>query len=217
MRVPPLRARRLLVVAPHPDDEVVAAWALMRQLRRRGAQVTVLVVSDGGASHPQSRSWPRARLVAERRRETRRALRELGVTPDRIRFLNLPDGGLAHRPDRLAAALGGALRRRAPPDLIVAPMADDAHADHRAIAVALAALPRRGEHRLGYRVWPEGAARSLHGLAVPLGPAIDAKRRSVRSYRTQTGRIADAVAGFAMTHRHLRAFAAPFERFAVLR
>ena len=214
--VPPLRARRLLVVAPHSDDEVIAAWGLMRRLLRRRARVEVLVVTDGGASHPESRAWPRARLVTERRRETCRAMRSLGVPRGRVQFLGLPDGALALHPGKLATALGKALHRRAPPDLIVAPMPDDAHADHRAVAVALAAVPRRGERRLGYRVWPEGAGRSLHGLVVPLGATISAKRRAVRSYRTQTGHITDAVAGFAMTHRHLRAVAGPTERFAIL-
>lgn len=216
MMVSPLRARRLLVVAPHPDDEVIAAWGLMRQLLRRRARVEVLVVTDGGGSHPESCAWPCARLAAERRRETCRALRSLGVPRDRVQFLNLPDGALAPHPGPLATALGRALHRRPPPDLIVAPMPDDAHADHRAVAAALAAVPRRGERRLGYRVWPEGAGRSLHDLVVPLGAAIPAKRRTVRSYRTQTGHITDAVAGFAMTHRHLRAFAGPAERFAML-
>ncbi len=216
MRVHPLRARRVLVVAPHPDDEVIAAWGLMRGALAAGARVEVVVATDGGASHPESRTWPRARLVAERRRETRRALRSLGVGPTSIRFLDLPDGELSDDPQRVAADLARAMRRRPAPDLIVSPMADDAHGDHRAVAQALAALPRRGERRLGYRVWPAGAARSLRGLVVPLGAARCAKRRTVRSYRTQTGHITDAVAGFAMTHRHLRAFAAPVERFAVL-
>lgn len=217
MRVVPLRARRLLVVAPHPDDEVIAAWGLMRRLLARGARVEVLVVTDGGASHPVSRAWPQPRLVAERRCETRRALRFLGVTPDRVRFLNLPDGALSLHPDKLAETLSRALRHCPRPDLIVSPMPDDAHADHRAVAAALATVPRRGEHRLGYRVWPAGAGRSLHGLILPLGAAIPAKRHAVQSYRTQTGHIHDAVAGFEMTHHHLRAFAGPTERFAVLR
>jgi LmbE family N-acetylglucosaminyl deacetylase len=216
VRIAPLRARRVLVVAPHPDDEVIAAWGLMRRLLRAGARVEVLVATDGGASHPESRTWPRPRLVAERRRETRRALRALGIAPDRIGFLDLPDGSLLDSPDLVRAPLSRAVRRRRSPQLIVGPMPDDAHGDHRAVAHALAGSPRRGERRLGYRVWPEGAARSLGGLVVPLGYSIAAKRRAVRSYRTQSGRITDAVAGFAMTHRHLRAFAAPAERFAVL-
>lgn len=217
MRQPPLHARRALIVAPHPDDEAIGAWELMRRLLRSGARVDVLVVSDGGASHPASRAWPVPRLIAERRRETLRAMAALGVPPCRVRFLGLPDGGLPAAEPSLRRRLGHAVLGRAAPDLIVGPTAEDAHADHRAVAHALCHLPRRGERRIGYQVWPEGAARALRGLAVPLDAGARAtKRRVVRSYRTQAGRIADAEAGFAMTHRHLRAFVRPTERFTVL-
>jgi LmbE family N-acetylglucosaminyl deacetylase len=210
---PPLACRRALVIAPHPDDEVIAAWALMRHLRAAGAVVEVIVVSDGSASHPGSRTWPVPRLVAERRRETRRALRTLAVPPTRIRFLGLPDGGLERAPD-LSRRLARAVLGRRAAQLIVAPLPGDAHADHRAVADALAALPRRGERRLGYQVWPEGAGR---GRAVVRqdAAAMRIKRRVVRSYRTQGGLINDAQAGFAMTHRHLHAFVRPVERFAL--
>lgn len=209
--------RRLLVVAPHPDDEAIAAWGLIRRVLARRGTVTVIVVSDGGASHPHSRSWPRSRLVPERRRETRRVMRALGVTPDRLRFLGLPDGALSDPASDVARRLRRAVPRARAPDLIAGPMPDDAHADHRAVAAALARLPRRGERRAGYRVWPEGAGRTLSGLVVPLRPhEVAMKRAAVRRYRTQAGLITDAVAGFAMTHRHLRAFARPSERFAVL-
>lgn len=217
MRRPALRARRALIVAPHPDDEAIGAWALMRRLLQSGARVDLLVVSDGSASHPASRAWPVPRLVAERRRETRRAMAALGLSPSRVRFLGMPDGGLSAAERRLQRQLGRAVLRRAAPDLIVGPTADDAHADHRAVASALVRLPRRGERRIGYQVWPEGAARSLHDVVVPLDTGARAiKRRVVRSYRTQAGLITDATAGFAMTHRHLRAFVRPTERFRVL-
>ncbi len=208
--------RRLLVVAPHPDDEAIAAWALIRRLKMRGSQVDVIVVSDGGASHPGSATWPRPRLVARRRSETRGVLRPLGVTADRIRFVNLPDGALATEA-ALRRQLAKTILRRRAPNLIVAPMPDDEHADHQAVGAALAALPRRGERRAGYRVWPEGAGRQLHGLIMPLRPCeVPMKRSAIRRYRTQAGLITDAVAGFTMTHRHLRAFSRPSERFAWL-
>jgi LmbE family N-acetylglucosaminyl deacetylase len=209
--------RRLLLVAPHPDDEAIGGWALIRRMVAWGARVDVIVVSDGGASHPESRCWPHPRLVAERRLETRRVLRPIGITPDRIRFLGLPDGALAADPMVLRRRLGRAVRRQRP-DLVVGPVPGDAHADHRAVAAALAALPRRGERRAGYGVWPEGAGRTLHGCIVPLRQGeVAMKRAAVRRYRTQAGLITDAVAGFAMTHRHLRAFCRPSERFGWLR
>ena len=213
----PLAARRVLVVAPHPDDEAIGAWALMRQLGRRGARVEVMVVTDGAGSHPGSCSWPPARLAVERRRETLRAMATLAIPPSRIRFLALPDGGLETCSIRLMHAVGRALRQRAVPDLMIGPVADDAHADHRAVAAALARIPRRGERRLGYRVWPERAGRSGRGLRIALDSrSLCLKRRLVRSYRTQGGMIADAEAGFAMTARHIRCFVRPHEHFEVM-
>ncbi len=217
MRRPFLAARRALVVAPHPDDEVIGAWALMCRLRRSGAQVRVLVVSDGGASHPRSRAWPRERLVRERRRETLRALAMLSIRPSQVRFLAMPDGALEQQPASVAAAIGRALRRGPAPELIVGPVSGDAHGDHRAVARALARLPRRGERRLGYRIWPMQPGHEGCGTACGLDQrSMAAKRRAIRSYRTQTGRITDAEAGFTMTSRHLNAFVRPTERFTVL-
>lgn len=213
----PLAARRVLVVAPHPDDEAIGAWGLMRRLGKAGARVDVVIVSDGSGSHPGSRRWPPARLVRERRRETLRAMATLAIPPARIRFLALPDGALAAQRVQLALALARALRRRRAPDLIVGPVQDDAHEDHRAVADALALLRRRGERRLGYRVWPAAAAPGARGIRVRLvGAAVCAKRRIVRSYRTQTGRITDAAAGFSMTVRELNGFVRPAEHFLVL-
>lgn len=208
--------RRLLVIAPHPDDEAIAAWALMRYARRRGVRVEVVVVSDGGASHPNSRRWPRERLVAERRREVRRVLRVIGIGCGRVTFLNLPDGTLPEHGASLRLRLARTLGR-SQAELVVAPVAHDAHADHRAVAAALAGVPRRGERRLGYGVWPVGVARALRDVVVPLAlHEVQQKRAAIRRHHTQAGQITDAEAGFAMTHRHLAAFARPTERFGRL-
>lgn len=215
MRLP--TARRVLVVAPHPDDEAIAAWGLMSSLLRQRAHVEVLVVSDGGASHPGSQRWPRPRLVAERRRETLRSMRTLGLAPPAITFLRLADGALGSEPRQLRIKLARAMRRRRAPELLVVPEITDAHADHSAVADAIADMRRSGEHRISYHVWPvEIAAGASSRRLILKGAALCIKRRIVRSYRTQGGSILDAPTGCKLTHRHLRAFAGPVERFAVI-
>lgn len=205
------QARDVLVVAPHPDDEAIGAFGLMTALRRHGARVRILVVTDGSASHPGSVLWPPARLVPERRRETARAMRRLGITRARIRYLHLRDGRLADGPD-LRRQLRKAIRSR--PDLLVLPVPDDAHADHRAVADA---LPHRcASQRIGYRVWPLGRPRGAHAELRLDGQTRAAKRRTLLSYRTQAGRITDSPTGMAMRAHHLRHFAGPVERFRVL-
>ena len=209
------RCRTAVVVAPHPDDEAIGAFGLMIALRRRGARVRVLIVADGGASHPGSRRWPPARLVAERRRETRRAMAALGIPPTRLRFLGLPDGALADHAELVAARCARALRRMPPTDVLVGPVADDAHPDHRTVAEALAQY-RFAPLHLGYRVWPLGTNRRSR-LVIPLDARSQAtKRRVVRSYRTQAGLISDSPTGMRMQSHHLRAFAGPAEHFRVL-
>ena len=63
--VPP--GRRLLVVAPHPDDEVLGSGGLLHLAVRAGRAVRVLLATDGQASHPGSSRWPVPRLVPARR------------------------------------------------------------------------------------------------------------------------------------------------------
>lgn len=209
------RVRSLLVVAPHPDDETIGAWQLIRIASRAGARVTIVVASDGSASHAGSLRWPAVQLAQARRAETRRAMRAIGVTTSAIHFLKLPDGALGTHTVELHRALSRLIAHLGP-EVVVGPMSDDAHGDHRAVADALRALPRRGEKRLGYQVWPEDQRRSGRCLVRLDTTAMAAKRRAIRGYRTQAGLITDAIAGFILTSRHLRAFVRPVERFTVL-
>nr|WP_277998549.1 PIG-L family deacetylase [Sphingomonas liriopis] len=205
------RPRRALIVAPHPDDEVIGAAGLIQLLRRRGTRVGVAIVSDGAASHPGSLRWPRPRLIAARRRESLRALRRLGIPAGDVAFLGLPDSRLSD------GVPSGTLRRLTRGiDLIVGPAASDAHPDHQAVAAALHRLPGRAR-RLTYQVWPPRTAIGARArtLVVPGGTA--AKRSLIRLHATQLGMIRDDPAGFAIAAHELAAFAHPIETFVELR
>lgn len=205
--------RSLLVVAPHPDDETIGAYGLISRLRRRGAAVRVVVVTDGAASHPASPTWPMERLTRERRRETRRALRLMGLTPRDVTFMNLPDGGLAGATDAVRRGIATAARHMPKPALVVGPAENDAHPDHRAVAAGVRACRVPGIRCLTYPVWPTGQ-RARGSCLFPL-TAVErlAKRHAIRSYRTQTGRITDDPTGFAMTNAQIAMFSRPAETF----
>lgn len=99
------RGERLLVVAPHPDDETLGAAGLMQRVLAQGGTVRVVLVTAGdgyveAVAGESGTLMPRpAEYVAygERRlRESQHALRTLGG--DAIRsehLLGFPDGGLA--------------------------------------------------------------------------------------------------------------------------
>ncbi len=204
--------RRAIIVAPHPDDEVIGAGALIAALRRQGSAVAVIVVSDGAASHPNSVAWPSARLAAAREQESRHALRRLGVRRDAMTFLRLPDGQLSALADRCGAALHRALRRHGKVELLVGPTIADAHPDHRAVAQALRCF-RFGGRRLTYQVWPPQRRSALRCRTVSLPGGAAAKRSLIRSHRSQLGAISDDPHGFAIARHELTIFAHPVERF----
>jgi LmbE family N-acetylglucosaminyl deacetylase len=93
--------RRVLVVAPHPDDESLGCGGLIATLAWKGAAFRFVFVTDGGASHRHSQSWPRPRLAARREAEATEALRRLGVGAETRLFLGLADAAMpsAHSSD----------------------------------------------------------------------------------------------------------------------
>ncbi len=209
-------SRRLLVIAPHPDDEAIGAHGLIGRLRRRRVAVRVVVVTDGAASHPDSPSWPRARLVAERRRESRRVLRRIGVAADAVTFLGLPDGRLHTRTSAARRGLARAIGHTGAA-LVVVPAASDDHPDHRTVAACAATLRRPGLRVLAYPVWPAGLRPAGARALVLTAQERLAKRHAVRSYRTQAGHITDDPGGFSMTRAQIAAFTRPQEVFVDLR
>ena len=95
---------RLLVVAPHPDDETLSAGGLMQQTREAGGQVRVIYLTDGdgypeGVRYEDHVESPTARdyrgYGRERKQEARAALTELGFPHGTATFLSFPDGGLS--------------------------------------------------------------------------------------------------------------------------
>ncbi|KQM97550.1 PIG-L deacetylase family protein [Sphingomonas sp. Leaf25] len=213
MILPLGRVRRALIVAPHPDDETIGCAALILRLRRRGARVDIVIVTDGGASHRNSATFPRARLVATRAAEARRAAMLLGVSAARLHLLALPDGGL----DTLARAARFRLVRRLAQfraDLVAMPLPDDAHPDHRDTAAAC--HRRHGwTRRIGYGVWPgRGGGRATHRL--PLGEDRQRKATALAAHATQLGRITDDPAGFVIDAATRRRFLSPHESYRVL-
>lgn len=178
---PPLEpASALLVVAAHPDDEVLGAHGAMRAAASRGASVTVVVATDGEASHPGSPTLEPASLAAVRRAEQEAALAGLGA---HIVPLGLPDGGLAARRLELVRALAPLVAALPHDGLVLAPWARDGHPDHEAVGDVAAALSREAGRACAWMpiwAWLWGAPDTLEGM--PLRRvALDADARSAKA------------------------------------
>ncbi len=204
------KGRRVVVLAPHPDDETLGCGLLIARLVRTGVPVAVVALTDGDASHPGSLRWPPQALAQTRRRELRRALQRLGAGRAAVRFMGWPDGALdrALGARRLAAAC-----RVAGAGAILAASGEDHHPDHRAgFAAAGVAARWLGIPLVGYAVWSRLGTAPLRRVR---DPATAAKRWAVAAHRSQVSDyIGDAPAGFRLAGDTIRRFVGEAERFA---
>ena len=94
---------RLLVVAPHPDDEALGAAGLIQRAVAAGGSVRVVMMTSGdafpeGVEAAMHIQRPRPRDFRSygslRERETSSAMQLLGLNRSHVLFLGFPDGGL---------------------------------------------------------------------------------------------------------------------------
>jgi LmbE family N-acetylglucosaminyl deacetylase len=190
-------AGRVVVLAPHPDDETLGAGATLAAWARGGAPVTVLAVTDGEASHPGSPTLSPAQLVERRVAERTAALDRLGLAGAPVVRAGLPDGGVAARRAELADLLADLV---APGDTLLAPVPGDGHPDHDAVADVAAGA---GVPVLGYAVWwwhwaDAGHLRPGAVVVEPDTAARQAKREAVSCFRTQVEPLSDHPADAAI-------------------
>ena len=144
------RYRRIWLVAPHPDDEILGLGGSLSRLSSLHADLAIVSVTDGEASHRDSSVWPADRLARVRPAEMRRGLDALAVAADVVR-LGLPDGRVAAHRKALLQAL---VERVADDDLILATCRFDGHPDHEACGeVAVMAGEMTGAAVFEYPVW----------------------------------------------------------------
>jgi LmbE family N-acetylglucosaminyl deacetylase len=145
---------RVLLLAPHADDDVLGAGGTCALHVAQGDPVHVIVAYDGVEGDPERR-YGRDELRALRQREARAGGAHLGFT--RYEFLGYPEGHLPAPAELGAAAARLAERvRELGVDTVYCPWVGEHHVDHHVLArAARLALARSGfrGRALGYEVW----------------------------------------------------------------
>lgn len=193
----------LVIVAPHPDDEVLGVGGWAASMAASGTAVTVVAVTDGGASHVPTAARSRVDLERLRVAESDAALMDLGV--HRCVRLGLPDGDVGAHETELAQRLHEVLASLGSAEGLwcAATLRTDGHPDHEAVGRAsAAAAASAGCVFVEYPVWmwhwaePGDAAVPWSAARTVLlnDDARARKSRAVSRFRTQTIPEGDAYA-----------------------
>ncbi len=138
----------MLFLSPHLDDAILSCPAYMQRLLKQGREVRIATVfTEGGAGAEEE--------YRKRRREDRRAARELGVAAIHLGFTDAPFRSPRYRDFcgiafgrareypatcRLVAEAIARLIRRLRPERVLAPLAVGNHVDHRLVRDASLAV-----------------------------------------------------------------------------
>ncbi|UXX96721.1 PIG-L family deacetylase [Streptomyces sp. AD2-2] len=182
----------VVVVAAHPDDEVLGLGGTMAALVGAGAAVHTICLTDGEASHGDADTKARDTLAALRRRELTAALNELGPLPTPL-HTGFPDMALDRYEDEATAVIAGLLSET-DARLCLAPWDGDLHSDHEAAGrAARRACRATGTTLWSFPVWTWHWARPddprvpwRRAGVLPLTPvALGRKRAALARFASQ--------------------------------
>jgi LmbE family N-acetylglucosaminyl deacetylase len=214
-----------IVLSPHPDDETLGAGGLIAEAREMRQEVDVIVVTDGSGSHPRSKEYPRQRLVDLRYSEVHEAGLALGLPPDRVTFLGLPDTAAP----KIGPAFDNAVETtlaviaRSDADTLFVTWEKDTHCDHEASS-ALAKAVRRmcpGLKLWAYPIWGWHLEPGLEidqpfrkAVRIDISKYRDRKLAAIEAHASQmTDLIGDDPDGFRFNQKSLAPFLGAYEYF----
>jgi len=176
-----LTGRRVLVLAPHPDDETIGCGGALALHAKANDPVKVVFLTNG-ARGDSTGKMNRDVYVALRRQEAGEACARLGVTD--VEFWSYEDRSLA--------GARGALRQLMDlldgyrPDLVYAPSPLEFHPDHRAACILLCDAIASSDREFEVAFYEVGQPVRVN-LLVDITPVLQEKEAAVRAYRSQLG------------------------------
>jgi LmbE family N-acetylglucosaminyl deacetylase len=215
-----LSAGRILVLAAHPDDEMLGAGGTLAVNAGKAEAIRIWVATDGGR---QEGAEPGDGYGEKRRAESRKAAAALGLEPPV--FGALPDRELSARSEDLDAQIG-ALIASFRPDLVLCPSPVEIHPDHRALAEAAygklaASRPADADHdhyRFLRVAFYEISHPLLPNALVDIAGVAERKTEALRCYASQQAvrDYASALGGLNAYRRLTLDGEGPVEAFRVV-
>lgn len=159
-------AKKILVLSPHPDDDIFGCGGTLALFKLAGSEITVLNLTNGKNSH--------------RLDEATRACKEIDVCD--IRFWDTLDGQVKATKETVSKL--SELLEEIAPEIIFVPSFFDTHNDHIETAKILAKSLAQSDlspEIFSYEIWQPLFANRL----VKIDAIIDKKQKAIETHRSQ--------------------------------
>ncbi|MDO6810946.1 bifunctional PIG-L family deacetylase/class I SAM-dependent methyltransferase [Zobellia galactanivorans] len=219
---------KLLILAPHPDDESLACGGIISLLIASGVQVHIIFFTSGSASHPESELYPAERLANLREQEALLACKCLGIPADHIDFFREKDSDMCNLSPKRRNQLGAIIAKKCNNESFLTlglPWRRDPHADHKVVYdIGKRSFPFLESPTIvmEYPVWMwkngERTDWPGHGEILPfrldISTVFNRKLKAIHVYKSQLGKVVlDDPNGFVLTPTLLAPFLTDTEYF----
>ena len=177
-----LLASRVLVFAPHPDDEIFGCGGALAKLCDGNIVCQIHICTDGSLGGVQQGSLG---LIESRRLESQRAIAALQIASKAsLHFWQFADRSLEQEP-KLLQAISHSLARFKP-DLVFAPSLMEVHPDHLAVAAAVFACWRSAQEDQSFDLCMYEIGRPIEtNCLVDISSVIERKRQAMQCFESQ--------------------------------
>jgi LmbE family N-acetylglucosaminyl deacetylase len=219
------QGKPIIIIAPHSDDETLGCGGLIALCAKANINVTVVVMTDGVGSHPNSTKYGLEARRDLRELEVRTALDELGAHNANIIYFRKQDGYLKSDDEdskRILSVMEQLIDKSGCGSVFVTWGADP-HPDHLASYEIMVKLSYSYPELLffAYPIWALTLRENKrilfsHEKAVRLEirQVRNIKRKAIQCFKTQvSGLIDDDPEGFQLTDKHIELFCSDFEIF----
>ena len=172
---------RILVLSPHPDDDIYGCGGVLHQHHLAGAKIVSVYMTDGrkGGTGVE----PEEEIKRERKKEAQKAGDLIGI--DRMVFMDQEDSHLVSNKETISQM--GSLMKEIQPDIVYVPFLIDFHPDHLVTNEILVKAMKEYKDVIcyGYEVWTP----LLPNCFVDISDSIEIKRLALLQFETQTKRF----------------------------
>lgn len=156
-----MKNKKILIVAAHPDDEVLGCGGTIARHAQLDQQVHLILMADGVTSRMYHPDRPMSRAqelklnkngIAKRKKETKSSAKLLGIRAEHIYDFNLADQRLDQYPFLDLVKRIEGIKQRIRPEIVYTHFWNDLNLDHQLTfqAVVTAFRPRAGQQNVSF-------------------------------------------------------------------
>ena len=174
---------KILVIAPHPDDETLCCAGTIMNFLERGDKVKVVIVTDGRYGAPSEELRGTKELIKIRREEAIKVFKILGV--EDYEFLNFEDSKVVLKSKEVKEKLSQILKEYNP-DIVFSPSPSDSHPDHAEIGKIMRKL---FPNSYFYLIWGNQKEEEGKEIKIDIKDKREKKIKALNEYKSQIGGI----------------------------